>query len=219
MNLFMHYVFDKWMVRTHPQCPFARYADDAVVHCHNQAEAERLLENIGDRLQDCLLTMHPDKSKIIYCKDSGRRLSYPRTQFTFLSFTFRPRAAVSRAGNKFTGFLPAVSKEALNSMRQEIRSWGLNRQTFANLELLAHKYNPVLRGWWNYYGSFYKTEMRKLFVYVNERLAIWSRRKFKKLKCHKQKSFRWLNRVAIKQPWLFYHLRIAKNNGWIMGAV
>ena len=219
MNLFMHYVFDKWMVRTHPQCPFARYADDAVVHCHNQTEAERLLKNISDRLQDCLLTMHPDKSKIVYCKDSNRRMSYPRTQFTFLSFTFRPRAAVSRTGKLFTGFLPAVSNEALNAMRQEIRRWGLNRQTFANLELLAHKYNPVLRGWWNYYGSFYKTEMRKLFVYLNERLATWSRRKYKKLKCHKQKSFQWLNRVAYKQPWLFYHWSIARNNDWIMGAV
>lgn len=219
MNLFMHYVFDKWMVSTYPHCPFARYADDAVVHCNSQAEAEQLLKDISDRLQACLLTMHPDKSKIIYCKDSNRRMDYPQTQFTFLSFTFRPRVAVSRAGNKFTSFLPAVSKEAMKSMRLAIKGWTLNRQTFASLELLAHKYNPILRGWWNYFGSFYKTEMRKLYVYVNERLATWSRRKYKKLKCHKQQSFRWLSRVANKQPWLFYHWRIARNNDWIMGAV
>ena len=162
MNLFMHYAFDKWMDRTYPHCPFARYADDAVVHCHNQVEAEQLLTEISNRLAACLLTMHPEKSKVVYCKDSSRRLNYPQTQFTFLSFTFRPRAAVSRTGKRFTSFLPAVSEEAMKSMRQAIRGWRLNRLTFASLERLACQYNPVLQGWWNYYGSFYKTEMRQL---------------------------------------------------------
>jgi len=219
MNLFMHYAFDKWIERTYPHCPFARYADDAVVHCHSQAEAEQLLEAISNRLQTCLLTMHPDKSKVVYCKDSNRRLDYTQTQFTFLGFTFRPRVAVSRSGNKFTSFLPAVSREAMNSMRQTIKGWTLNRQTFVSLEQLACQYNPVLRGWWNYYGSFYKTEMRKLYDYFNQRLVTWARRKYKKLKCHKQRSFQWLSRIANKQPSLFFHWQTCRNNDWIMGAV
>lgn len=219
MNLFMHYAFDQWVERTYPHCPFARYADDAVVHCHNQAEAEQLLKAISDRLQACLLTIHPDKSKVVYCKDSNRRLDYSQTQFTFLGFTFRPRVAVSRSGRKFTSFLPAVSADAMKSMCQTIKGWTLNRQTFASLEQLACQYNPVLRGWWNYYGSFYKTEMRKLYDYFNQRLVTWARRKYRKLKCHKQRSFQWLSRVAKTQPCLFFHWQMCRNDDWIMGAV
>ena len=219
MNLFMHYAFDKWMERTHPQCPFARYADDAVVHCRNQAEAEELLKHISGRLEDCFLTMHPDKSMVVYCKDSNRKLTYRQTQFTFLGFTFRPREVVNHLGKKFTGFIPGASVEAMKGMRQTIKGWRLNRQTFASVESLASKYNPVLRGWWNYYGSFYRTEMRKLFEYFNERLVMWARRKYKKLKCHKQRSFEWLYRVAKRQPKLFYHWEMCRTDGWIMGAV
>lgn len=219
MNLFMHYAFDKWMERTNPRYPFARYADDAVVHCHNQTEAEQLLADISKRLQSCFLTMHPDKSKVVYCKDSNRKGKYQETQFTFLSFTFKPRVAVSPQGKRFTGFLPGVSREAMKSMRQAIKRWKVNRQTYASLETLAQKYNAILRGWWNYYGSFYKTEMRKIFNYINERLVTWARRKYKKLKCHKQKSIEWLSRVAEKQPMLFHHWQVCRGNDWVMGAV
>lgn len=216
MNMFMHYTFDQWMVRTHPRFPFARDADDAVVHCHTQAEAERLLEEIKRRLQDCKLTMHPEKSKVVYCKDSNRLLDYPQTQFTFLGFTFRPRVAVNRSGKRFTSFLPAVSVDAMKGMRQVIRGWQLNRQTLRTLERLAQQYNPILRGWWNYYGNFYKTEMRQLFDYLNRRLVTWARRKYRKLKSHKRQSFRWLSRVTKRQPRLFFHWHL---NDRIMGAV
>jgi len=219
MNLFLHYTFDHWMEKTHPHKPFARYADDAVVHCRERAEAEQLLEEISNRLQACLLTMHPDKSKVIYCKDSNRRDDYEQTQFTFLGFTFRPRAANSRAGKRFTSFLPAVSSEAMKRMRQTIKGWRLHRQTFATLEHLAHQYNATLRGWWNYYGSFYKTEMRSLIDYLNQRLAGWARRKYKKLKCHKRQSFLWLKRVARNQQYLFFHWQLLRSNDLIMGAV
>jgi group II intron reverse transcriptase/maturase len=83
MNLYMHYTFDRWMQRQYPQCPFARYADDAVVHCRSQAEAEGLLAAIAGRLNECKLEMHPEKSGVVYCKDSNRRGNYPRIQFTF----------------------------------------------------------------------------------------------------------------------------------------
>ncbi|MDZ7803164.1 MAG: group II intron reverse transcriptase/maturase [Thiohalophilus sp.] len=219
MNLFMHYAFDKWMVRKHPRCPFTRYADDAVVHCHHQAEAERLLVEISDRLQDCLPTMHPDKSKVVYCKDSNRKQDYPQVQFTFLGFTFKPRVAISRSGKRFTSFLPAVSIEALKRMRQSIKGWRLHRQTFATLEKLAQQYNPILRGWWNYYGCFYKTEMRSLMDYLDQRLSTWARRKYKKLKGHKRQSFKWLSRVAKRQPRLFFHWQLLGHNDRIMGAV
>lgn len=210
MNLFMHYALDNWLERTYPACPFARYADDAVVHCRSRAEAEQLLEAIRERLQACRLTLHPAKSKVVYCKDSNRQENYAQTQFTFLGFTFRPRVAVSRTGKRFTSFLPAVSAEALKRMRQTVKAWKLNRQTSASLEQLAAQYNPVLRGWWNYYGSFYRTAMRTMHDYMDQRLVTWARRKYRKLKCHKVRSFQWLARIANKQPGLFYHWQICR---------
>lgn len=205
MNLFMHYAFDKWMQRAYPQCPFARYADDAVVHCRTRGEAENLIKAISDRLGECLLTMHPDKSKVVYCKDSNRPLMYPVTCFTFLGFMFRPRVAIGRGGVKFTSFLPAASPDAIKRMRQVIRGWKLQRQTPASIEEFSHKYNPVLRGWWQYYGRFYKTEMRKVFNHFDRKLAYWVRRKYKKYAGHKRRSVYWLGQVARRQPELFVH--------------
>lgn len=205
MNLFMHYAFDKWMQREHSQNPFARYADDAVVHCRTQAKAESLIRAIGDRLRACRLMMHPDKSKVVYCKDSNRLLTYPATNFTFLGFMLRPRVAFGKAGQKFTSFLPAASPDAIKRMRQAIRGWNLQRQTPATIEELSRRYNPILRGWWQYYGCFYKTEMRKVFDQLDRKLARWVRRKYKKYAIHKRRSVYWLGQVARRQPNLFVH--------------
>ena len=156
MNLFMHYAFDSWMKRTHPQCPFARYADDAVVHCRSQAQAEAVMRSIALRLRECGLTMHPDKSSMVYCKDSNRTGPHPNVQFTFLGFTFRPREALNnRYNRRFTSFLPAVSSDALKRMRQMVRDWRIHRRTSSSLEDLPQQCNPIIQGWWNYYGAFY----------------------------------------------------------------
>jgi len=127
--------------------------------------------------------------------------------------------AHSRAGKRFTSFLPAVSKEAIKGMRRAIKGWRLHRRTFATLEQLAEQCNAILRGWWNYYGSFYKTEMRLLIDYLNQQLACWARRKYKKLRGHKRQSFMWLRRVASIESGLFFHWQLLRSDGWIMGAV
>jgi hypothetical protein len=129
MNLFMHYAFDNWMQRNSPNCPFARYADDAVVHCRSQKQAEYVMRSIESRLAECGLTMHPEKSKVVYCKDSNRTENHPQVSFTFLGFTFRPRKAYSQHNRLFTSFLPGACKDALKRMRQTVRRWRLNRQT------------------------------------------------------------------------------------------
>jgi group II intron reverse transcriptase/maturase len=203
MNLFMHFAFDLWMQRSHPQCPFARYADDAVAHCRSQAEAERLLAAIGARLEHCKLTMHPTKSKVVYCKDSNRRSDYPSVQFTFLGFSFRPRMAENRHGQLFTGFLPAVSREALVRMTRTVRAWRLSRQTSQTIEEISVRYSPVLRGWWNYYGSFYPSALQRVSYHLRRKLALWARRRFKRLAGHLRASYRWLDRLAHRQPRLF----------------
>ena len=205
MNLFMHYAFDAWMKRTNPSCQFARYADDAVVHCHSRKQAEEVMQSIALRLAECGLTMHPDKSRVVYCKDSNRTASYPHVHFTFLGFTFRPRKAIGKQNRRFTSFLPGVSADAMKRMRKEVRGWRIYRQTSVTLAELAQQCNPVIRGWWNYYGAFYQSAMHELFRYLDRKLALWARRKYKTLSRHKRRSEGWLRRVKSGSPQLFVH--------------
>lgn len=205
MNLYMHYCFDAWMQREHPHNPFARYADDAVTHCRSEREAKALLVAIDGRLKACKLEMHPDKSGVVYCKDSNRRGRYPRIQFTFLGYTFRPRRAQSRSGEGWTAFLPAVSASAIQRMYSQIREWKLPRQTSVGLNELAKRFDATLRGWLNYYGRFYKSAMQRVFDHFDQRLLSWARRKYRNLARHPRRSQRWLTKMVTRQPRLFIH--------------
>ena len=207
MNLFMHYAFDIWMKRKHPQCPFSRYADDGVVHCHSQEQAREVMQSIASRLAEFGLTMHPGKSQIVYCKDSNRTQSYPHVYFTFLGFTFRPRKAKSKTHRIFTSFLPGVSADALKQMRQTVRGWKLNRQTYVTLAELAKQYNPIIQGWWNYYGTFYPTAMLHIYQHIDRALERWARRKYKTLSGRKRCSVQWLRKRKDAEPQLFHHWR------------
>lgn len=211
MNLFMHYTFDAWMKRVNPSCPFVRYADDAVVHCRTRKQAEEVMRCIALRLADCGLTMHPEKSKVVYCKDSNRTASYPHVSFTFLGFTFRPRVAINRQKRAFTNFLPGVSADALKRMRKEVRGWRIHRQTPGTLVELAQQYNPKIRGWWNYFGAFYRTAMRGLSQYIDQKLELWARRKYKTLSRNKQRSAGWLRKMKNETPRMFSHWSVVGN--------
>jgi group II intron reverse transcriptase/maturase len=220
MNLFMHYCFDRWMQEKHPYCPFARYADDAVVHCSSQLQAQWKLKAIGKRLEECGLRLNLQKTAIVYCKDSRRPEVHAHKQFTFLGYTFRPREAKNRYGKLFDSFLPAVSLDATKKMLRTIKSWKLSRQTPVSLGELASRYNPILRGWLNYYGHFYKSALLRVFDRFEAALVRWARRKYKKLKRHPGRSFQWLWRVARRQPQLFVHWRAyGRATGRAMGAV
>src|SRR3984885_5357900 len=211
MNLFMHYAFDVWMKRTNPSCPFARYADDAGVHCSSQQQAEQVMRSIAERLAECGLTMDPEKSKIVYCQDSNRTESFPHVQFTFLGFTFRPRKAMGKQHRVFTSFLPAVSADAVKRMRKVVRGWRIPGQTPVTLAELAEQYNSVIRGWWEYYGAFYQTAMHELFRYVDRKLEQWARRKYTRLSRHKRRSVEWLARMKEDCPRVFIHWRVFEN--------
>ncbi|WP_232423148.1 group II intron maturase-specific domain-containing protein [Leptospira noguchii] len=195
-------------MREYPNCPFARYADDAVIHCRSEKEAQEIMTKLAKRLESCMLLMHPDKSKIVYCRDGNRTQDYLNIQFTFLGFTFRPRSARDKHGRVFTSFLPAVSKDAQVRMRQKIREWNLQLMTPKTIKDISRLYNPVLRGWLNYYGAFYKTEMRRVFEHFDRKVALWARRKYKKLRRLKRKSIYWLGKIARRESWLFTHWQI-----------
>jgi len=219
MNLFMHYAFDRWIRSEMPQCRFARYADDAVVHCHTEQQAQDLKGRLTERLKACGLQLHPEKTRIVYCRDSNRTEDYPVTQFTFLGFTFRPRGAKARNGKLFTSFLPGVSREAQTQMRQTIRSWRLPHQTPGTLAEFSDTYNATLRGWWNYYGSFYPTAMGCVFRHFDLALELWARRKYKRLARRRTASHRWLSRVAKRESDLFVHWRFWFADSRTPGAV
>ena len=208
MNLFMHYTFDAWMQRTNPFCPFARYADDAVVHCRSHEQAGAVMQSIAARLMECGLAMHPEKSKIVYCKDSNRTQSYPDVHFTFLGFTFKPRKAVSKQKRVFTSYLPAISTDAMKRIREEIGNWQIHRRTPSTMAELAKQYNPVIQGWWNYYGAFYPTALRRLSQHIDQKLEQWARRKYKTLLRHDRRSVEWLRRRKIENPQMFAHWSI-----------
>jgi RNA-directed DNA polymerase len=207
-NLFLHYAFDKWMQRIHPDNPFERYADDAIVHCRSEAEAHRMKEEIEQRLAECGLTMHPDKTKIVYCRDQQRQGSYPQVQFDFLGYSFQPRQAKAKWGNLFVGFLPAISAKAAKAIRTTIRSWRTHRWTQLSIEELAETFNPVLRGWIGYYGQFYKSKLASVLGQFDYALRRWARRKFKRLKAGPTRAGAWLRRVAQQKPDLFAHWAI-----------
>lgn len=97
-NLYLHYVMDAWLRIAYPGVPFERYADDSVLHCRSEREAKEVLGSLKTRLLQCGLELHPEKTKIVYCKDDDRRRDYHNTNFDFLGFTFRRRKSKNRLG-------------------------------------------------------------------------------------------------------------------------
>lgn len=207
-NLFLHYAFDVWMLRTFPGMPWCRYADDGLVHCRTEQEAQAVKAALQARLAECRLEMHPDKTQIVYCKDGSRRETYPITKFDFLGYTFRRRVVKNRRRNSlFVSFTPAVSTKALKSMRQTTRRLNFRNRTDLSLRDIARLHNPVLRGWIAYYGRFYPSALYPVYRHLNKTLVAWAMRKYRRLKGHKTRAGRFLEGIAERQPFLFAHWR------------
>lgn len=204
-NLFLHYAFDLWMNRTYPDIPFERYADDVICHCRNEQQAARLKVAIADRFAACSLTLHPQKTKIAYCKSNGRPGIYPIVQFDFLGYTFRPRQVKSKSGKFFVGFNPGISAESARAIRQTMRTWRLHRRSDLSLDQIARMVNPALRGWINYYGAYYKSALRPIMEHFDRLLSSWAMRKYKSLKRRRWNAQRWVGGIARRDRTLFVH--------------
>jgi RNA-directed DNA polymerase len=219
-NLFMHYAFDVWLVREFPAVTFERYCDDAVIHCASEEQARQVRDALAARLAQVGLELHPDKTRIVYCKDSNRRGAGEHTAFTFLGYTFRPRLAESRYGKRFVSFLPAVSKDAIKVMGRVIRSWHIARRSDKSLGDLARMFNSIVQGWINYYGRFYKSALYPLLKRINDHLVRWAMRKYKRLRRRQQRTRELMAEASRRSPRLFAHWRFGlKPAGWTMGAV
>ena len=211
--LFMHYAFDLWMTRTHPDLPWCRYADDGLVHCRSEQQAEAFKVELGARLAACGLQMHPTKTKIVYCKDQRRRGKYPNVVFDFLGYQFRPRRVANTQRDEFfCGYTPAASPTALKSMRATIKSLNIPRQTPGTLAEIAQQLNPLLRGWIADHGPFSRSALSTLADYVNRKLRAWIMRKFKRFQSHKTRASLFLRKLARENPGLFVHWKVFGTN-------
>ena len=206
-NLFLHYAFDRWMATHFPSMPFCRYADDGLIHCRSLKQANYIRKRLQDRLRECGLELHPDKTKVVYCRDIHRREEHESIQFDFLGYTFRPRRSKDRYGRVFVNFTPALSRVAAKAMRQTVRGWRLQLKSDKSIEDLARMFGPIIQGWMNYYCRFHPSAFRPVADHLNRALARWAMRKFKRLRGHRRRSLHWVGGVAHRQSGLFPHWR------------
>jgi RNA-directed DNA polymerase len=208
-NLFMHYAFDLWLAREFPAVEFERYADDAVVHCATERQAHQVLAALTERMAEVGLQLHPDKTRLVYCRDDNRRGSHEHTSFTFLGYEFRPRRVKGNNGVMFTSFTPAIAPRALKEIGRVVRRWRLHLWTGQDLAGIARQINPIVAGWVNYYGRFGRTELYPLLQRINTYLMRWAARKYKRLRAWKRRKKWWLG-VLDRHPTLFAHWAMAR---------
>jgi len=208
-NLFLHYGFDKWLEKTDPTANFARYADDVIVHCRSKRHAEHILMLINQRINNIDLELHPDKTKIVYCKDYRRKEKYPVVKFDFLGYSFQPRTTKSKkTQGVFLGFDCAISISSCKRIADKLGELEVEKMTFKSVVGIAQKLNPRIRGWINYYGKYRISNLHSVFKLVNLRLVRWARIRYKRYKTSIKRAYKWLTRVQQQYPYLFYHWQL-----------
>lgn len=208
-NLFLHYALDKWLERTDKTLKYARYADDVILHCKSQTQAEQMLIALQERMKDCGLELHPDKTKLVYCRDYRRQGKYPKVKFDFLGYSFQPRPAISKkTGKMFLGFDCAISISSRKRLADKLEELDIINMSFKSIVGIAQKLNPIIQGWISYYGKFRRYELSKVFYLLRCRLVRWVRKRYKRYKTSLKRAYAWLDRVQKQYPYLFYHWKL-----------
>lgn len=204
-NIFLHYAFDIWMETNYSMAPFARYADDAVIHCKSEKQAKEIKEALTLRMKQCKLELHPDKTRIIYCKDKDRTKDYPITQFDFLGYTYRAVYIKCRDGKLRNNFIASASKKACKSLRNKIKDMELHKMTGSNINIIAKIINPIVRGWINYFNKYNPSAIKYTIECIQRRIVRWAMCKYKHLRGRRQRAEKWLLEVKTREPKLFAH--------------
>lgn len=208
-NLFLHYVLDKWLEQTDKTVKFTRYADDVILHCNSKTHAERTLKRVRERMESCDLELHPDKTKIVYCKDYRRQRKYEVVKFDFLGYSFQPRTSKSKkTGKPFLGYDCAVSISSRKLMADKLETLQIERSGLKSIVGIAQGVNPVIRGWTNYYGRFRGYELNRVFRLLQVRMVRWARKRYKRYRTKINRCYQWLDRVRVQYPNLFYHWQL-----------
>jgi len=208
-NLFLHYALDKWLGNADKTMKYVRYADDVIIHCVSKSHAERLLKSIHERMQSVGLELHPQKTKIVYCKDFRRKGKYPIVKFDFLGYSFQPRMTKSKKSKGlFLGFDCAISISSRKRIADKLGELKVEKLSFKSIVGIAQYLNPMIRGWINYYGKFRRSELHKVFRLLTNRLLRWARKRYKRYKTSLVKAFKWYKRIRKQFPYLFYHWQV-----------
>lgn len=204
-NLFLHYAVDQWLSTHFNGVKFERYADDIVIHCKSEKQAKYVHERLQKRMQECKLELHPEKTKIAYCKDHKRTGDYELVKFDFLGFTFKPRPSKTKDGHMFLGFDLAISVKSGKRILKTLRQTQFHRWSGATIESIAAELNPQLKGWINYYGKFRPSALNFIFWCFHRKLIKWVMNRYKSLRNKLKKVYRFLERVQKTVPTLFAH--------------
>ena len=208
-NLFLHYALDQWLINTDNTVEFARYADDAVIHCRTQLHAEWLLQKLKERMGECGLELHPNKTKLVYCRDFKRQGKYSVVKFDFLGYSFQPRTAKSKkTGKLFLGYDCAISISSKKRIADKLEELNIVNLTFKSVVGVAQYLEPYIRGWVNYYGKFRLSEMNPIFQLLRKRIVRWARKRYKRYKTSLNRAYKWLERIRKQFPYLFYQWRL-----------
>ena len=212
-NLFLHYAFDKWIEKTDRTVQFSRYADDIIVHCKSKVHAEQKLQAIHQRMESVGLELHPQKTKIVYCRDYRRKEKHPIVKFDFLGYSFQPRTAFSKKlGKLFIGYDCAISISSRKRIADKLEALNVNKLSFKSIVGVAQFLNPMIRGWVHYYGKFKMFELTKVFRLLSMRLVWWARKRYKRYKTSIRKAYKWLASIRKQFPTLFYHWNFSQIN-------
>lgn len=212
-NLFLHYAFDKWLENKDKNVRFARYADDVIIHCKSKAHAERVLRSTNQRMGSVGLELHPQKTKIVYCRDHRRKEKYPTVKFDFLGYSFQPRSNFSKKnGRMFLGYDCAISIGSRKRIADRLEEINVSKLSFKSIVGVAQHLNPLIRGWIHYYGRFKMYELTKVFRLLSARLVWWARKRYKRYKTNMGKAYKWLATIRKQFPTLFYHWQFPEIN-------
>lgn len=208
-NLFLHYAIDKWLEQNHTTVKYVRYADDAILHCKSKVQAEYVLRNLNRRMLECGLELHPEKTKIVYCKDYRRQAEHENVKFDFLGYSFQPRTSKSKkTGDLFLGFDCAISISSKKRIVRKMRELDIEHLTHKSIVGVAQFLEPYIRGWINYFGKFRLSELNPIFQLLRKRLVKWARKRYKRYNKSLNKAYDWLDRVRVQFPTLFYQWRL-----------
>ena len=204
-NLFLHYAFDVWMERNYPTALFARYADDAVIHCKSEKEAKEIKEALNQRMKQCKLELHPDKTRIVYCKDEDRTEDYPITQFDFLGYTYKAVYIKCKDGKLRNNFIASASQKACKNLRDKIKELKLHKMSGSSINIIAQAINPIVRGWTNYFGKYNASALKYTIKCIESRIVRWAMNKYKYFRGRRQRAEKWLSELRNREPKLFAH--------------
>jgi group II intron reverse transcriptase/maturase len=207
-NLFLHYAIDRWLEQIHPTVKYVRYADDAILHCKSKIQADYVLRNLEKRMQECGLELHPDKTKIVYCRDYRRQGTYSNVKFDFLGYSFQPRStATGGKGKLFLGYDCAISINSKKQIAEKMRKLDIPKLTHKSIVGVAKYLEPYIRGWINYYGKYRISMLNPIFQLMRRHLVNWARKRYKRYRTSINRAYDWLKRIREQFPGLFYQWR------------